>query len=121
MKKIYNYQVVTTGYRSNEVEISSDDLQALKEWKEHPYTGATDEELVKYIAGLSEYMYDEMMDMSGEKETNIPEFAKNLYSQLFGDGVERTELWNSLNKSGESELKLEDNEGNELGSAASLM
>ncbi len=121
MKKVYNYQVVTTGYRSNEVELSAEDLQALKDWREHSYKGTTDEDLVKYIAGLSEYMYDEMMDMSEEKETNTPEIAKSLYSQLFGDGVERTELWNSLNKSGESELKLEDKEGNELASAPSLM
>lgn len=121
MKKIYNYQVVTTGYRSNEVEISSDDLQDLRDWKEHPFNGTTDKDLVEYIAGLKDYLYEEMMDMSGEKETNTPEFAKNLYSQLFGDGVERTELWNSVNKSGESELKLEDKEGNELASAPSLM
>jgi len=68
MKKIYNYQEVTTGYRSNEIEL-----------------------------------------------------AKTVYSQLFGDEVERTELWNSLEKSGESELKLEDEEGNDLASAAAIM
>lgn len=121
MKKIYNYQEVTTGYRSNEIELDSESIQVLRDWNEHPYVGNKDEDLVQYIAGLREYLRDEMMDMSGDRETNTPELAKTVYSQLFGDEVERTELWNSLEKSGESELKLEDEEGNDLASAAAIM
>lgn len=121
MMKIYNYQEVTTGYRSNEVELDSESIQVFRDWNEHAYVGTTDEDLVQYIAGLREYLREEMMEMSGERGTNTPELAKTLYSQLFGDEVERTELWNSLDKSGESELKLEDEEGNDLASAVATM
>lgn len=111
MKKIYNFQITQIAERSNIIEIADEDIQALKNWKENPYTGTSDQDLVQYIANLK-YEFP-------SPET-APDFAQQLYDQLFGE-VERTELWNSLEKSGDSKLVLEDNDGNSLAEADSGM
>jgi hypothetical protein len=121
MRKIYNYQVFTIAQRSNVLEISDEDILALRQWKEHPFQGKTDSELVEYIAGLSDYLLDEMMDLENKVKTNTPPFAKTLYEQLYGDLLERTDLWSSLEKSGDSQLILSDEEGVELAKAESTM
>jgi hypothetical protein len=112
MKVIYNFQIIQIAERSNKVEIIDEDIQALKNWAENPYTGTTDQELVRYIAEL-QYTFP-------SPET-APEFAQRLYDQLFGDEKERTECWNSLEKSGDSKLILEDKDGDPLAEAESSM
>lgn len=121
MKRIYNYQVFTTARRSNVVEINDKDIHALVGWKEYPYQGKTDSELVEYIAGMFDHLRDEMMVAGDQKKTTTPAFAKALYEQLYGDLVEKTDIWCSLDKSGDSQLILKDGEDNELAKADSAM
>lgn len=112
MKKIYNFQITQIGERSNIIEITDEDLQTLKDWKENPYKGTTDQDLVQYVAELQ---------FTFPSPETAPDFAQYLYDQLFGDDKERTELWNSLEKSGDSKLMLDDNDGNTLAEAGSSM
>jgi hypothetical protein len=112
MKLIYNFQIVQIAERSNKVEIADEEIQALKDWKENPYKGTTNQDLVKYIATF-QYTFP-------SPET-APDFAQHLYDQLFGDEKEKTECWNSLEKSSDSKLILEDNDGNSLAEAESSM
>jgi hypothetical protein len=112
MKVIYNFQIVQIAERSNKVEVADEDIRALKDWKENPYKGTTNQDLVQYIATL-QYTFP--------SPDTAPEFAQRLYDQLFGDEKEKTECWNSLEKSGDSKLMLEDEDGNSLAEAESSM
>lgn len=112
VKLIYNFQIVQTAERSNKIKLTDEDIQSLKNWAENPYTGTSDQDLVKYIAEL-QYTFP-------SPET-APELAQRLYDQLFGDEKERTECWNSLENSDDSKLILEDKDGNSLAEAESSM
>jgi len=99
MKVIYNFQIVKIAERTNKVEIADQDIQALKNWKENPYKGTTDQDLVQYIANLQHTF---------PSPDTAPEFAQRLYDQLFGDDKAKTECWNSLENSSDSTLILEE-------------
>jgi len=116
--KIHNFQVVERGERSSIIEITDKHIDILRGWEEFPYTGINDQDFVKYIAELEDYF----KEIEGEEDKHLfPDFAKILYDQLFGDELERTECWSSLEKSGDSKLILEDNDGNTLAEAESSM
>lgn len=112
MKAVYNFQIVKIAERTNKIEIVDEDVQALKNWKENPYKGTTDQDLVQYIANLQHTF---------PSPDTAPEFAQRLYDQLFGDDKEKTECWNSLEKSSDSTLILEENDGRNLAEAESSM
>lgn len=111
--KLYNYQVVTIGYRSEIVEIDDEDIQMLREWKEKPYKGETDQDLLDYIKSYTD-------EASYETYDETPYCLIEIYKNLI-DCPERTEIWNSLQKSGDSKIILEDEENDFLAEVDSSM
>lgn len=102
--RIYNKQTVTVIERSDIVEIDEEDLLELQNWEEFPFKGDPKLELLDHLKAAFRKLSD------GEIESDsAPLTILNLWFALETD-VTRTQIWNSLHKSGESELVLEDEE-----------
>ena len=111
MYKIYNHQSITIHEKSNDVEITEDDIKEISNWEYMPYEGGNNyNKLLKYIAGFIEHTLHESLDL---EEVKCPKILIECYKELCEEPT-RTEVWNSLSKSGDSTLFIADKRDDEI-------
>lgn len=94
---IFNRQTYTQTDRSEIVEITPEHIEEFKNYEPAPYTGETNDDLLDYLKCRFEDMDN------GDELPDAPAILEELYKKLHIE-VERTDLWSSLEDSGESEL-----------------
>ena len=110
--KIVNRQITHVWEQSDWVNVTEADLETLKNWAEHPYTGTTPDELAAYVDKLGDFL------SYPNSTANAPEIAKELYDCLFGDGLNR-HLIKEIRDN--SKIIVARNDAKELGEAESFM
>lgn len=117
-KKIYNIQSVTTIERSNIVDITEQDIEDFANCELAPYVGNNDEELLEYLVEIFDRISSNDFNST---EDDLPEKILELYHELASGEVTRTVVRCSLSKSAESEIVIEDENGNDLAGITYIM
>ena len=108
--KVYSEQYVEVLERTNEVDISEEDIEAIINWSACPYDGGKNwRNLCEYLAGVVK----DISDWAIEIDDNTPDVIKRCYNELYENRT-INQVWNNLKFEDISDFCITDKSGEVL-------